>query len=242
MTAQQSETQPRGDVSLRMIRGGKPESLVRPSVAGELKTSDIIRYGFPQTDQSPELRRWKTRNLKHLMAGYQPLKLIAARRLKIPTYVGALYAKVLTGAGDEVDLGLVSVRMVTTAGVNFLVDAFQGSVEPEIIKYHGIGTGTTAAATGDTALETELTTQYDPNSTRATGSTTEGASANIYRTVGTNTLDSGTPAITEHGVFTDPAVASGTLWDRHVFSAINLDGTQGDGLQTTYELTISAGG
>lgn len=140
------------------------------------------------------------------------------------------------------EYGVVCRKVITTAGVNFLVDAFQNSTELENLKYHGIGTGNTAEAAGDTALVTELTTEYNPNSTRATGTTTEGASANIYRTVGTNTLDSGTPAITEHGVFSQAATGGGTLWDRSVFSAINLDGTAGDGLQSTYEATFSSGG
>lgn len=141
--------------------------------------------------------------------------------------------------GQRTDYGLVGRKVVTTAGVNFIVDAFQNTTEVENLKFHGIGTGSTAEAVGDTALVTELTTEYNPNSTRATGTTTEGASANIYRTVGTNTLDSGTPAITEHGVFS--ASAAGTLLDRTVFSAINLNGANGDGLQATYELTCAAG-
>lgn len=138
------------------------------------------------------------------------------------------------------DHGIVSRKVVTTAGVNFIVDAFQNTTEVENFKFHGLGTGSTAEASGDTALVTELTTEYNPNSTRATGSTTEGASANIYRTVGTNTLDSGTPALREHGVFS--ASTAGTLLDRSVFSTITLDGTVGDSLQSTYDLTFSAGG
>jgi len=132
--------------------------------------------------------------------------------------------------------------VVTTAGVNFLTDAMQGITEPEILKFHGIGTGTTAEAVGDTALVTELTTEYNPNSTRATGSLTEGAGANIFRTIGTNTLDSGTPAVTEHGIFSQAATGGGTLLDRSVFTAINLNGGNGDGLQTTYDLTFPSGG
>lgn len=139
------------------------------------------------------------------------------------------------------DFGVVSQRVVTTAGVNFLVDALQGTVEPEILRYHALGTGTNAEASGDTALQTELTTEYTSNQ-RAQGTLTEGASANIFRTVGTNTLDSGTPAVTEHGIMSQQATGGGTLLDRSVFSAINLVGANGDGLQTTYDLTLSAGG
>jgi hypothetical protein len=135
--------------------------------------------------------------------------------------------------------GIVSKKVVTDTGVGYIVDAFQNSVELENMKYHGLGTGSTAEGQTQTALVTELTTEYTGN-VRATGTTTEGATANIYRTVGTNTLDSGTPALREHGVFSANAV--GVMLDRSLFAAINLDGTAGDGLQSTYELTFSAGG
>jgi hypothetical protein len=136
------------------------------------------------------------------------------------------------------DYGVVSRKVVTDAGVAFIVDAFQNLVEVETMKYHGLGTGGTAEAAAQTALVTELTTEYNPNSTRATGTTTETA-ANIYSTVGTNTLDSGTPAITEHGIFS--ANAAGVMLDRSLFAAINLVGANGDALQTTYNFTIASG-
>ena len=138
------------------------------------------------------------------------------------------------------DYGTVGRRVVTTAGVNFIVDAFQNSVEVENFKYHGWGTGGTAEAAGDTALVTELTTQYATDNTRPTGSQTEGASANIYRTVGTLDPDAAV-AITEHGVFTQAATGGGTLLDRTLFSVINV-AASGDTLETTYEITIAAGG
>lgn len=130
-------------------------------------------------------------------------------------------------------------NLIVNAGETALRDCFNnnagsactGSVAT--FKFHGIGTGVTAAAEGDTGLGTELTTQYNPDNTRATGSqTTNGA--NVYRSVGTNTIDSGTPAVTEWGLFT--ASSAGTMWSRVVFSAINL--VANDSLQTTYDLTI----
>lgn len=143
--------------------------------------------------------------------------------------------------GQTLDYGLLGCRVVTTAGVNFLVDAFQGIVEPEILRYHGFGTGTNAEAVGDTALQTEETTQYNPDNTRPTGTLAEGASANIYRTVGSYSPDSGgTRAITEHGIFSQAATGGGTLWDRTVFSVVNVVAST-DTLQTTYELTCAAG-
>src|SRR5574341_485131 len=98
---------------------------------------------------------------------------------------------------------------------------------------------TTAEASGDTALVTERTPILNPDSTRATGSLTEGASANIFRTVGTVSFD-GAGAITEHGIFSQAATGGGTLWDRSVFSAINV--VSGGSIQFTYDMTASAGG
>jgi hypothetical protein len=136
--------------------------------------------------------------------------------------------------------GVVSRKVVTTAGVNFLVDAFQGTVEPELFRYHGIGTDATAEAVGQTGLLAELTTEYNPNNVRATGNLAEGASANIFHTEGTNTIDANGIVLREHGVFSDVDRGEGTLLDRSVFAAITLD--SGDALLSKYELTVSAGG
>ncbi len=126
--------------------------------------------------------------------------------------------------------------VVTTVGKGFLVDAWQNIVEMEIMKFHGVGTGTNAAAAGDTALQTEITTQINPDSTRATGSLTEGASANIFRTVGTVSFD-GSAAVTEWGLFSQAATGGGTMFSRIVFSAINV--SNGDSIQFTYDLTVN---
>lgn len=131
--------------------------------------------------------------------------------------------------GTRENLGLVSTKVVTTAGVGYIVDAFQNSVELENMKFHASGTGGTAEAVGDTALVTEV-------ETRATGTTAEGASANIYQTVGTVAYTA-TRAIVEHGVLS--ASSGGVLLDRSVFTAINV--VNGDSIEFTYELTLPAG-
>jgi hypothetical protein len=164
---------------------------------------------------------------------------------KLPHFYGSLWVKHITADGDIIDYGLVSLRVVTTAGVNFIANCFAGTsgYEPEAMKYHGIGTGTTAEAAGDTNLVTPITgTDLSPSGTRATGTLEIGSSANIYRTVGVNTL-SGTSAsksVTEHGIFNEGTIASGgTLLDRTVFTAVSL--AANDSLQTTYDLTFAAG-
>lgn len=137
------------------------------------------------------------------------------------------------------DYGVVSRKVVTTAGVGYIIDAFQNIVELENMKYHGLGTSSAAEGVGNTGLTTELTTEYSPDSTRATGTTIEGASANIYRTVATNTLDAAA-VVEEHGVFSQAATGGGVLLDRSLTGTKSLG--SGEGLQGTYDYTLNAGG
>lgn len=200
---------------------------------------------------------WVPEELAHRIARYSPQtelgKLIRECTKYLPIYMAAeliervssvvvlqssLSLRALYADGRVEDYGVVGNRVITTVGVGYLVDAWQNTVELENQKFHGLGTGSTAEAVGDTALVTELTTEYTGN-VRATGTTTEGASANIFRTVGSNVLD-GTPgaALREHGIFS--ASTAGVLWDRTVYAAITL--SSGDTLESTYDMTASAGG
>lgn len=226
MTAMTAETNPYGNVGFHEI----------PKEASEYTWRDVVKHGLPQRGLSKEVNRWRLRNIPNLWRG--AWRVAVARVLGINAAYGSLYATVIRSDGEVVHYGLASMRVVTTAGVNFIVDAFQNTVELEDMKYHGIGTGNTAEAVGDTALVTEITTEYETNNTRPTGTTTEGASANIYRTVATNTVD-GSVATVEHGIFNQASNAGGTLLDRSVFSVINLSAS--DSLQSTYDLTFTAG-
>lgn len=226
----QGIAKPSGSLGLQVIRKD-----VLPGKA--LSWQEILQYGFPNRERfSPEVNKWKVRNLPHLWRG---LKTVAkARAMGVPHFYGQLGLRVFRKSGLIEDYGLVSLRVVTDTGVAFIVDGFQNTVELEDMKYHGIGTGSTAENQTDTALETEITTEYEVDNTRPTGTTTEGATANIYRTVATNTVD-GTVATREHGVLSQAATGGGVLLDRTVFALITLG--SGDSLQSTYELTFTAG-
>lgn len=202
-----------------------------------LSARELLPYALPRRGLLPEVFRWRVANMRHFWRGLRGV--LAAEMLRLPTLYGRLSLTVIRADGQVVPYGLASLRVVTDVGVGFIVDAFQNSVELEIMKFHGIGTGNTAENAADTDIETELTTEYQTDNTRATGSLTEGATANIFRTVGTNTVD-GAVAIVEHGILSSATVGSGVLLDRSVFSTINLG--SGDSLQTTYDLTLSAGG
>lgn len=146
------------------------------------------------------------------------------------TMTAQLSAQLVKADGVIVDYGVLGRRVVTNAFVNDLVDELQAYSGIDNYKYHDSGTGTTAESASDTAIE------IDDGESRAAGTQTEGASANIYRSVGTINY-SASKAITEHGLF--DAATAGTLMDRTVFSAINV--ANGDSIQFTYELTINSG-
>lgn len=155
--------------------------------------------------------------------------------------VGRLYATVYRGDGRVEQLGLIATKLITDAGVAFLVDDWDNNGQDiSTLNFHGCGTGTNAENVADVALQTESTTALNPNSTRATGTRSQPA-ANQYRSVGTLTFDADT-AVTEHGLFSQAATGGGTLWDRSVFSAINVVGAAGDSIQFTYTCTVSSGG
>lgn len=223
----------KGEREMKVIRGSIGPTPVRPTLR------QIMALALPNT-ASEEINRYRRENLANVWRGFKDL--VKARMLNVPIIDGKLFAKVIRGDGSSLNLGLISTRVVTTAGVGFIVDAFQNLVELENMKYHGFGTGTGNEASGDTALGTEFTTEYATDNTRPTGTTTEGASANIYRTVGVFTPNSGgVLAVTEHGIFSQAATGGGVLFDRSKFSAVNLDSGNGDSLQVTYEATFPAG-
>ncbi len=156
----------------------------------------------------------------------------------VPTITAELAVRVRRAGGEWIDYGIVSRRVVTDAGVAFLVDDWDdNTTDLTTFNYHGCGTGTTAENASDTGLVTESTTILNPDSTRATGTKSQPA-ANQLRTTGTVTFD-GSGAITEHGLFSQAATGGGTLWDRSVFSAINV--ASGDSISFQYTCTINSG-
>lgn len=157
----------------------------------------------------------------------------------IAAIYGELFGRIIHRDGSVTELGLLGRRLVTTAGVAYLTaDMAGGGSDINLFKFAGFGTGTTAESAAHTALVTELTTEYAVNSTRPTGS--QASNTNTYTTVGTLSPDSGgTLAITEHGIFS--ADAAGTMWDRTLFSAVNLVAGS-DSLASTYIATFPSGG
>lgn len=199
----------------------------RLSLGGNLFAKKISAKQPDLTWKISNRANWKY--IKGWLAEYVLAPL--AHRVGLLIALGKLEAVVIKADGTRINYGVLSRRVVTTAFVNFVVDQLQ--TETSVFgdfKYHDSGVGTTAEASGDTAIETT------DGESRATGTQTESA-ANAYRSVGTIAYTT-TKAITEHGLFNDPT--AGTLMDRSVFSAINV--VNGDSIQFTYTLTLTAGG
>lgn len=195
-------------------KGNVSAILIRSSKANwRWKLSNILRWSF----------------IKNWIGVYIGIPI--ARAFGIMTAYGKLEITLIRKDGTRINYGVVSLRVVTTAFVNFVVDQLQ--TETSVFgdfKFHDGGIGTTAENAADTAIETT------DGESRATGTQTESAS-NAYRSVGTISYTS-TKAVTEHGLFND--ASAGTLMDRSVFSAINV--VNGDSIQFTYTLTLTSGG
>ena len=154
------------------------------------------------------------------------------------TITSRLLVKVHKATGEWIDYGVVSYRVVTTAFVTALATALHTQASAGNLFYHALGTDDDPGpAIGDTGMNTELTTEYNPDGTRPAGTHT--SAANVYESVATITIDSGTPGVVEHGVM-GAATGASTLIDRHTFAVVNLGG--GDSFVATYQLTLTAGG
>jgi len=111
---------------------------------------------------------------------------------------------------------MADVVTVTNVGLGIVTNRVKGSgTEPNHVAW---GTGTTAAAVGNTALETARgESRTAGTSTQQTTTTTN----DTYRVVGSITAVSTSAAITEVGLF--DASTSGNLFLRATFDAINVN-------------------
>jgi hypothetical protein len=116
-------------------------------------------------------------------------------------------------------------NLVVTAGKNLIASRLKDTTDGAM-SHMAIGTGTTAAAAGNTALVTEA-------GRVALTSTTVTNNAVAY--VATFGAGTGTGAITEAGLFN--ASSSGTMLCRTVFSVINKGAA--DTLGITWTVTVN---
>jgi len=118
-------------------------------------------------------------------------------------------------------------NLVTNVGLAAIVDFLDGD-NPTTFDYMAIGSGTTPAAAGDTALETELDRSSSPITPTQPTATT-------ISWVETFTAGAGKSAITEMGMLDADSV--GNLFNHLIFTA--RDNLNND-LQITYTVTIAS--
>jgi hypothetical protein len=224
-----------------VLRVSKVEGIPK----GKMSFKEVLYWSMPRVGLDKDVLAWRLGNLRRMKSQLWRLELMK-KASKISGHMfmyGALWIRKFDGiTGRDTLYGIASFNVVTNAGRDEVVDEFDAATaagfDLTTFNFHGLGTGSTAEAATQTALTTELTTEYTGN-IRATGVQSQPTS-DVYSTVATNTLDSGTPTVAEHGLFS--ANAAGTMWDRSLTGAFPLVGTNGDGLQTTYNLTIASGG
>ena len=114
---------------------------------------------------------------------------------------------------------------MVTAGLGYIASRMKEATA-DAMTHMAIGTGTTAAAAGQTALVTEAARQSLTSTT---------VSSNTVEYVAAFAAGTGTGAITEAGVLN--AASGGTMLCRTVFSVVNKGAS--DSMTITWTITIS---
>jgi hypothetical protein len=131
----------------------------------------------------------------------------------------------VTNPEGNIKQEVVIPNLVVTVGKNFIASRMKDATATAMT-HMAIGSGTTAAAVGDTTLGTELG--------RVTLTSTTVTTNNVAY-VATFPAGTGTGAVTEAGLFN--ASSSGTLLCRTVFSVINKGAA--DTLGITWTVTVN---
>ena len=116
-------------------------------------------------------------------------------------------------------------NLVVTTGKNLVASRLVGT-SSDVMSHMAIGSGTTAAAAGNTALGTEL---------GRVSLTSGSASSAVVTYVATFAAGTGTGAVTEAGLLN--ASSGGTLLCRTVFSVVNKGAN--DSMTVTWTVTVS---
>lgn len=125
-------------------------------------------------------------------------------------------------------------NLVTNAGKAGVASRINGSGAVAAFTYIAVGTGATAAALGDTALQTELAASGLSRANSTASRVTTDVTNDTARLQNTFTV-TGTAAVTESGVLN--AASVGDLLARQTFSAINV--VNGDSLQITWDVDVN---
>lgn len=124
-------------------------------------------------------------------------------------------------------------NLVTNAGKAGIASRINGSGAEAAFTYLAVGTGTNAAAAGDTTLQTEITDSGLERASATASRVTTDVTDDTAQLAKTWTV-TGTKAVTEAGILN--AASNGVLLARSVFAAINV--ISGDSLTVTYKIDV----
>lgn len=133
----------------------------------------------------------------------------------------------LRGADGQVKETREIDNLVVDAGLDFIASRMAGT-SSDVMSHMALGSGTTAAAAGDTDLGSILGSRELLDSVTVTDNTV------VY--VSSFEAGDATGAVTEAGIFN--AATAGTMLCRTVFSVVNK--AADDTLSVTWTITISA--
>lgn len=133
----------------------------------------------------------------------------------------------LTKASGEVEV-VHKDNIIVGGGFDFVADAIgNASTRPGVMGWIAVGTGSSAAASTQTALVTELK--------RNAATYAHTAGTKVFTFTASFLAGDATGAITEAGVFN--ASSSGTMFDRVVFPVVNKGSD--DSLTAVFTFTMS---
>lgn len=172
-------------------------------------------------------------NIKPIFQENGLLRTLLKKGFISPLWINSWYAPLLVPFfGAWANKRLVS-NLVTNAGKAAVASRINGSGGEAAFTYIAVGTGTTAAAVGDTTLETELAADGLTRAAATASRVTVDVANDGARLTKTFTV-TGTQAVTESGVFND--ASAGVLLARQVFSAVNV--VNGDSLAVTWTIDV----
>lgn len=119
-------------------------------------------------------------------------------------------------------------NLIMDVGFDLICDAIgKATGRPAVVSHIAVGTGSTAVASSQTALTTELS--------RVAATYAHTVATKVFTMTATFAAGVATGAITEAGVFN--AASAGTMLDRVLFSVINKGAD--DTLTVTFTFTLS---
>jgi len=147
-------------------------------------------------------------------------------------YLAAYGLRIPFITGVWSDSRLIS-NLVVSAGAAGVASRINGAGSEAAFTYIAVGIGTTAAAAGNTTLESEIVDSGLVRAAATASRVTTDVTNDTAQLLHTFSV-TGTKAVTESGVLN--AASAGTLLARQVFSVVNV--VNGDSFQVTWKFDV----